>query len=44
MVTLEDILDELVGEIEDEYDRPDAGLERLGDGTARVSGPGPSTR
>jgi len=38
IVTLEDILEEIVGEIEDEYDLPDSTLERLGDGTLRVSG------
>ncbi len=38
IVTLEDVLEELVGEIEDEYDLPDARLERIEDGTVRASG------
>jgi CBS domain containing-hemolysin-like protein len=38
LVTLEDILEELVGEIADEYDREEPRVENLGDGTYRVSG------
>jgi putative hemolysin len=38
IVTLEDILEEIVGEIEDEYDLPDDSIERLEDGTLRVAG------
>jgi putative hemolysin len=38
IVTLEDILEEIVGEIEDEYDLPDNTLERLDDRTVRVAG------
>jgi putative hemolysin len=38
IVTLEDILEEIVGEIEDEYDLPDATLERVDDTTVLVAG------
>jgi putative hemolysin len=38
IVTLEDVLEEIVGEIEDEYDLPDESLERLDDHTVRVDG------
>jgi putative hemolysin len=38
IVTLEDILEEIVGEIQDEYDLPDATLERVDDSTLRVAG------
>ena len=38
VVTLEDILEEIVGEIQDEYDLPDSTLARLPDGTIRVAG------
>ncbi len=36
LVTIEDILEEIVGEIADEYDREAPGVERLEDGTTRV--------
>jgi putative hemolysin len=38
IVTLEDILEEIVGEIEDEYDLPDDTLERVDEVTVRVAG------
>jgi CBS domain containing-hemolysin-like protein len=38
IVTLEDLLEEIVGEIEDEYDLPDASVERLPNGRLRVHG------
>ena len=36
LVTLEDILEEIVGEIDDEYDREAPGVEQLDDGSTRV--------
>jgi putative hemolysin len=38
IVTLEDVLEEIVGEIEDEYDLPDESIERVDDRTIRVGG------
>ncbi len=38
LVTLEDLLEELVGEIADEYDREEPELEEVSDGLYRVSG------
>lgn len=37
MVTIEDILEEIVGEITDEYDTEAVGVEKLADGSYRVS-------
>jgi CBS domain containing-hemolysin-like protein len=38
IVTLEDLLEEIVGEITDEYDVEEPGVERLPDGAVRVAG------
>jgi CBS domain containing-hemolysin-like protein len=38
IVTLEDILEEIVGEIEDEFDLPDESVEQVDDTTVRISG------
>jgi putative hemolysin len=38
IVTLEDLLEEIVGEIEDEYDLPDESIERLENGRVRIHG------
>jgi len=38
IVTLEVLLEEIVGEIEDEFDLPDESIERLEDGRVRVHG------
>jgi putative hemolysin len=38
IVTLEDLLEEIVGEIEDEFDLPDETVERVDDSTVRVDG------
>jgi CBS domain containing-hemolysin-like protein len=38
LVTLEDLIEELVGEIVDEYDREEPGMEPVADGCYRVSG------
>jgi putative hemolysin len=38
IVTLEDVLEQLVGEIEDEFDLPDDTLERVDERTVRVAG------
>jgi len=36
LVTIEDIIEEIVGEIDDEYDRETPGVEDLGDGRFRI--------
>jgi putative hemolysin len=38
IVTLEDLLEEIVGEIEDEFDLPDESIEQVDDDTIRVDG------
>jgi putative hemolysin len=38
IVTLEDLLEEIVGEIEDEFDLPDESVEKLPDGRVRIDG------
>ncbi len=38
IVTLEDLLEEIVGEIEDEYDLPDESVERIDDHCIRIHG------
>ena len=38
IVTLEDLLEEIVGEIDDEYDLPDEAVERIDECTVRVHG------
>jgi CBS domain containing-hemolysin-like protein len=38
LVTLEDLLEEIVGEIGDEFDRPEAGVRRIGRGRVRIGG------
>ncbi len=38
IVTLEDLLEEIVGEIEDEFDLPDESVERVDDDTIRIDG------
>jgi putative hemolysin len=38
IVTLEDLLEEIVGEIEDEFDLPDESIEQLEDGRMRIHG------
>jgi len=37
-VTLEDVLEEIVGEIEDEFDLPDTSVERIDDNRIRIEG------
>lgn len=38
LVTLEDAVEELVGELSDEHDRPSLGIQRFGDGSILFSG------
>jgi putative hemolysin len=38
IVTLEDLIEEIVGEIEDEFDLPDESVERVDDKTIRIDG------
>jgi hypothetical protein len=38
IVTLEDVLEEIVGEIEDEFDLPDTSIERIDDRRVRIDG------
>ncbi len=38
IATLEDLLEEIVGEIEDEFDLPDESVEKLPDGRLRIGG------
>jgi len=38
IVTLEDLLEEIVGEIEDEFDLPDTSVERIDDNRVRIDG------
>jgi putative hemolysin len=38
IVTLEDVLEEIVGDIEDEFDLPDESVERVDDRTIRIDG------
>jgi CBS domain containing-hemolysin-like protein len=38
IVTLEDVLEEIVGDIEDEFDLPDEAIERVNDRCIRISG------
>ncbi len=38
IVTLEDVIEEIVGDIEDEFDLPDESVERVDDATIRIDG------
>jgi magnesium and cobalt exporter, CNNM family len=44
LATLEDLLEEIVGEIGDEFDLPDAGIRRIGRGRVRIGGSFPIER
>ena len=39
IVTLEDVLEEIVGDIEDEFDLPDTSIERIDETRIRIAGP-----
>jgi len=41
MVTIEDLLEEIVGDIQDEYDVEEPLIVRLSEDEARIDGPGP---
>ncbi len=43
LITIEDILEEIVGEIQDEFDEGEAAIEKLGDGLFAVDGRIPIT-
>src|SRR5688500_19846531 len=38
LITIEDILEEIVGEIQDEFDEPEAAIEPIGDNTYAIDG------
>ncbi len=38
LITIEDVLEEIVGEIQDEFDEPEAAIEPLGDDTYAIDG------
>src|SRR5512144_35271 len=38
IITLEDLLEEIVGDIEDEFDLPNESVERVSDTTIRIDG------
>jgi CBS domain containing-hemolysin-like protein len=43
LVTIEDVLEEIVGEIQDEFDEPEAAIEPLDNGTYAIDGRIPIT-